>query len=176
MKKLLTTTIVAAMITSLGAAWAQTSQSHDVEVRIPNVLMIRLTAGTGNAAVSSPTAVVFDLLGLGAADFEPVSVHSPTGTANWDNVRVFANGGGWRVTLATSTTTFDWSKVQITPSGGYYTVAPFTLATGEIFSHTARTGGWRSLGFGPAQFRLHLDGTEAAGNYSTTVTYTIATP
>ena len=178
MKKLLA--IVAATIASLGAASAQTEQGHPVEVRVPNVLIIRLVFGASNAAVASPSPVLFDLTTVA---LEPIRTYAPTNlaAANWNNVRVFANGGGWRVTVATSNNLFPWGRVRVTPSGGFYRVRAFTLPTlaqgsRTIFSHTARTGGWRSLGFGPARFRLRLTGTEAAGAYTTTVTYSIVNP
>jgi hypothetical protein len=178
MKKFLAIVIVTALVAGLGAALAQSSQSHEVQINIPNVLMIRLTSGASNAAVSSPTAVVFD---LSTVTFDPEDTYTPTNlsAANWDNVRVFANGGGWQVTVATNNDTFDWSKITVTPSGGDYTVNPFTLPVNDsvqIFTHGSRTNGWRSLGFGPAQFALALDGTEDAGTYTTTVTYTITNP
>ncbi|MBS3965669.1 MAG: hypothetical protein KGZ60_00190 [Truepera sp.] len=193
MKKLLTTTILVAMIASLGAAFAQQPHqaSHRVEVHIPSVLMIRITNGTDNAAVPSPDAVVFDLSSLAAADFEPADTYSPTNldpAPNWNDVRVFANGGGWRVTVATDVgshptgvPTFDWSKVRVEPSGDD-AIANFSLPAAGVSADIAggptatRTNGWLSLGFGPTDFRLHLDGTEEAGNYSATVTYTIAHP
>ncbi len=178
MKKFLATAIAIAMVYGLGTTFAQSSQSHDVEINIPNVLMLRLTSGNSNAAVNNPSAVVFDLTTVA---FEPEATYQPTNlaAANWDNVRVFANGGGWQVTVATDNDSFDWSKVTVTPSGGDFAVNPFTLPAGTsvpIFSSPSRTNGWRSLGFGPAQFELALDGSEEAGTYSTTVTYTIALP
>ena len=184
MKKFLVTTIVFGMIVSLGAALAQSqsSQSHLVEVRIPRVVMIRLTLGPSTAAVTNPSAVVFDLSALTAATFEPAFNYRPisVGEANWDDVKVFANVAGWRVSVATNNAAFDWRKVHVTPRPGPFAAFPFTLpavgASTPIFIGTERTRGWRSLGFGPGQFWLSLDGTEAAGTYRTTVTYTITNP
>lgn len=178
MKKFFAVSVVTVMIMSLGTTLAQSFQQHEVEVRLPNVLIIRLTAGNSVSGVTNPTAVAFDFTTT-AATFEPIGTYEPTNTANWDDVRVFANGGGWQVTVATDNDEFDWSKLAVTPHGGDYSLSAFNLPVNssvQIFNHNSRTSGWRSLGFGPAQFSLTLDGTEVAGTYSTIVTYTIANP
>jgi hypothetical protein len=180
MNKLLAT-IVSGMLLGVGAAFAQTSQSHPVEVRIPGVMMIRLTSGTSNDPVRLPTPVQFDLT---TVPFEPIRTYSPTNlaAANWNNVRVFVNRAGtWRVTVATDNNLFPWGRVRVIPSGGFYRVRAFNLplpaqSPRTILTGAGPTGGWRSLGFGPARFRLRLTGTEAAGTFSTTVTYAIVSP
>lgn len=180
MKKSIVISIVAALLFGLGSAFAQDSQDtgHDVSVTIPSLLMIRLTSGTDLGAVASPDAVVFS---WDAADFEPVGTFAPTNTANWDTVRVFANGQGWSLSVATTATAgFDWSNVRVTPQDvDGVTIAAFDLPDGdseELIGAQARTTGWRDLGFGPAQFELTLSGSEEPNTYVTTVTYTIANP
>jgi len=181
MKKLLTTTIVAALIASLGAAFAQPSQSHDVTINIPPVMMIRIVNTPSNAAVSNPAPVVFNLSSLDATSFNPEGTFTHpalTGVGAWNDVRVLVNQTvNWHVTVATTNNEFPWDRVHVTPVTNS-SVAAFSLPTlsggqRSIVSGATRTNGWRSLGFGPAQFELRLDGTEVAGTFTTTVTYTI---
>jgi hypothetical protein len=182
MKKLVVISIVTTMLLGLGTVFGQASATaeHDVSVTIPSLLMIRLTLDSNVEAVANPDAVVFS---WDAAGFEPVGTFEPTNldTANWDTVRVFANGDGWSLSVATAATAgFDWSNVRVTPqevSG--VTLAAFDLPDGAsiaLISGQDRTNGWRDLGFGPAQFALTLDGSEEPDTYTTTVTYTVSNP
>jgi hypothetical protein len=188
MKKLLATAIVAALIASLGAAFAQTSQQHQVEVRIPEVMMIRIVNAPSNAAVTDPAPVVFNLLGLNASNFEPEgaqTVTSSLGTTGsvWNQVRVFVNSvRSWSVNVSVENVeqpanqpAFDWTNVSVLgydlPAAGAST--PTTIFT----SGTARrTTGWENIGITPTSFSLRLDGTEAAGTYRANITYTISNP
>ena len=185
MKKLVLISIVAALLLGASAGFAQPTNSpqsagHDVSVTIPNLLMIRLTLGSDLAAVEDPTSVAFS---WDAAGFEPVGTFGPTNlaSANWDAVRVFANGTGWSFAVETEATLgFDWSSVTVTPQAvDGVTMASFALPDGgeaELLTAQAPTSGWRDLGFGPAQFSLALDGSEEPETYTTTVTYSIANP
>jgi hypothetical protein len=182
MKKTAATMFITLLLVGFGGAMAQSSQSHQVQVALPNVLMIRLTMGDATAAITSPSAVIFDLSGLSAAAFDPEGTYPPTNvaTSNWDDVQVLANAGGtWTVSMATNNGLFDWSKITVTPVVGGLVTAAFDLPSNgseELHDGTGSTNGWSSLGFGPDNFRLALDGSETAGGYSTTVTYSIATP
>lgn len=188
MKKLLAAIIVCGMTASLSAAFASApaSASHDVEVRIPAVMMIRFAHGKTFLTVPA-SPVVFN---LPAATFEPIARYPPTDPhlANWNEIFVLVNSTrNWRVTVATTAVgpAFDWSKIRVTPaSRGDWSFVPsaFNLpAAGTpavtILSHHNRdTAGWRRLGIGPAEYALHLDGTELAGTYTATVTYSIVSP
>ena len=169
MKKVLVLLVVAVLGSSLG--FAQSSQSHDVNVKIPSVLRIRITSGASNAPVTAPSAVVFDFV-ANPTLFEVGTPLASTNAApaNWDGIKVFSNGQAWRVEVATTTTgAFDWSKVSVLALDG----SPlFNLGSGEIATGGI-TSGWMSLGFGPSDFRITFDGSEDAGTYDTTVTYNI---
>ena len=190
MRKLLIIAIVAAMIASLGAAFAQAvtdRASHEVWVNIPGVAMIRLTSGASNAAVTANTAVNFSLnpaqVGIGATPIAPIAPYpSPTRWA-WDNVMVYANRSStWNVTLGVvqsegAPAAFAWSSVTVPviASGGL--ASPFNLGIASTtFIAASNVSGWSSLGFGQGDFRLTLAGTELAGLYTATVTYTLTSP
>jgi len=198
MKKLVAISIVAAMLLASGAAFAQSSQQHDVTVRIPEALMIRITGGSGNAAATDP-AVTFDYLsGTGyfaAVETEAGGWLAPTETPNFVDVRVFANRGGWSVAVSAVDFTFvptdgsseefsalPLSRIRVTPVTAGSNVnlvlddGSFNLASGTIANGTNATQGWQSLGFGGNNYEFFVDGTEEAGTYTTQVTYAISAP
>lgn len=170
--------LAAAAVLSSGFSLAQSDQSHDVNIKIPDVLRIRLTSGASNAAVANPTPVEFDFVANQAifdvGDYGPTN----TGSFNWDDVKVFSNDAdGWEVRVATvnnSADVFDWSKVTVRHGGANANVtADFDIAGGSIADNNAKTGGWESLGFGPNDYTISFDGSEDAGDYNGTVTYDI---
>jgi hypothetical protein len=179
MKKLVASLIATGMLVGMGFVLGQTTQDHDVVITLPELVMIRLVDSTNLLAplapVTSPDAVEFDLDAEYDADsFDPTGTYGPTNLSfNWDDVLVFSNGGGWEVTIDLTFSTslngsplFNWAKVSVP--------GMFDLVIGdEVGSGASSTGGWRSLGFGPNDFSLALDGTEVPDTYSVTVTYTI---
>ncbi len=182
MKKLVVVSIVAGLLLSSGAVLGQgvtDDASHNVRVVIPEVVMIRLTNGTSNDAVTENTDVTFDLSSFTADDL--VGTHVPSDVSAWDDVKVFVNRNvTWTVKVEVSQTagpedeTFLWNKISVTPSAAGL-ADPFTLTDGtEIASRDER--GWQSLGFGPADFELDLDGTEVVGDYTASVTYVLTAP
>lgn len=159
-----------------GTAFAQTTQSHDVTVTIPSYLKIRMVDGAG-ALVSAPDAIAFDYgAAANAGSFTPGTPLPRTSTNNWADVEVASNDGGWKVNVSTTTTSgFDWSKVIVNNGGS----VNFDLTSTADIATGTTTAGWTSLGFGPANFSITFDGTEAATTtaYQDTVTYSItATP
>ena len=163
--------LAATAVLSTSAAFAQDTQSHDVNVKVPNVLRIRLTEASSNAAVTSPDPVEFDFV-ANEAMFDVGSFGPTNASFNWADVKVFSNNGtGWAVDVSTDNVSFDWGKVSVTATGA--NAANFTLADATVASNTGKTGGWESLGFGPDDFSITFDGSEDAGTYSTTVTYDI---
>ncbi len=168
--------LAAAAVLSTSVAFAQEQQSHEVEIKIPDVLGIRLTNGNSNDAVAEPTAVSFILndgqLSFDGGTFNP----SNLGEGNWDDVKVFSNQSGFDVKVGVANgLSFDWTKVSVAADG---LASPFTLGAlnPNIITSAAKTNAWTSLGFGPDDFKLTLDGSEDAGDYSTEVTYTISLP
>ena len=185
-KKLVITSMVASLLLAAGAAFGQTvtaATSHDVSIAIPEVVMIRLTNGTSNGAVTSNLDIGFEIteedlvdLTVGVDEsFEPTSVN------DWDDVRVFSNRAStWTVTLGVEpdedSASFAWERVQVSPTGSGLRTTPFDLGSSSSPLVTSALRGWRSLGFGPENFALMLDGDVTEGDYSATVTYTLSAP
>ena len=182
MKKLVLISIVAALLLGSGAVFGQevtVDASHDVRVVIPEVVMIRLTNGASNDAVTDDTEVTFDLSSFTADDL--VGTHEPDNVSAWDDVKVFVNRNvTWTVQVEVSQTAgpvdeiFLWDKISVTPSEAGL-ADPFTLSDGTEIASSAERG-WQSLGFGQADFALELDGTEVVGDYTASVTYVLTAP
>lgn len=176
MKKLVIISIVAALLFTTGAVSAQSSQQHEVSVRLPNVLMIRIIdTANGNSPIESPSPVLFDFSGQDAATFDPSGTLDPTSTShNWNDIVVLANGGGWTVYVSTDNDDFEWDKVSFTHNDGVFTLP--VDDTASLVTSGSRTNGWQSLGISPTSFSLVLDATEEAGDFTTTVTYSFTNP
>jgi hypothetical protein len=180
MKKVILTALASLLMLTFGATFAQATAAHDVTVTIPEVVMLRFTSGASNAAVTSNQDVVFDL--TDEFDDGLAGTYGMTNTPGWDDLRVFVNrASSWSVTMGLSDivvpvgAAWDWSEIVVTPSGSGLATNAFGLDdSGIVTAATAR--GWSSLGFGPQDFDLTLDGTEVAGTYSATVTYTLTAP
>jgi hypothetical protein len=184
----------------LASSFALAQQaSHDVLVRIPNVLMLRITDGNGNNAASNP-GVTFDFVSDPDTYISAVNSGdgelSPTSISNFSDVIVFSNRASWTVNvqasaisasqlsgLNTGLSGMSLAKIGVAPS----TFTPTAFVTSRAESWTlsenataiaqgTRTQGWRSLGFSGSDYRLTVDGSEDPGQYATTVTYTIAAP
>ncbi len=187
MKKLVVISIVALALTALSTAAAQVasgqgsedaSVSHELQITIPSLLMIRFTAdlGSTDALQAAPELVAFVWT---TENFEPVGTFPPTNDPNWGDIKVFANGG-WDldVTVENASSDFDWSKITVVDGAG---AVRFTLPTDaggstSVLEGQARTNGWRSLGIAPEDYRLTLDGLEVVGTYDALVVYTISNP
>ena len=193
-KQLLVIALVTGLLLALGAGFAQPfsdNASHSVTIQIPDVLFLRITNGTDNAAVTG-AIVNFDFASNPDAIIEYLDhvaegggwIESTDDDAAFDDVIVFSNRAGWRVTVqatAFATAGFSLANVRVTPDGTNETSATvledWTLAaTQNIATGGLRTEGWESLGFSADAYEINLDGTELPGDYTTTVTYTIAQP
>ena len=180
-KQLLVIALITGLLVGLGTTAAQ-AVDHELEIVIPAVLQIRFVDAGGLPLTEEPNAVVFlpspEAIAAGTTGYAPVSV-----TLNWADIEVFANSrtDGFEITVETDNAAFEWDKVQVTPDGGDIGIAPFPLPVNDerqLFESTVTPDStnnlWRSLGIGPDSYWLTLNGMEAEGDYSTTVTYTIA--
>jgi len=199
MKKLLVTALAIGLVLTLGVGFANApSASHEVDIRIPNVLFLRITNGTTNARLDGTTInfnftadadAINDYLDHISAITDPDDawIGSTDGTPAFGDVIVFSNrNNAWRVTVeatAFAAAGFGLDRVRVTPSRPNLSTSTaagtsWTLSTAaeNIFTAGGRTQGWKSLGFSATDYEIRLDGTELSGDYLTTVTYTILQP
>jgi hypothetical protein len=174
MKKFLVSSIIGGLL--LGASvFAQElgdSASHELEIVIPEVLMIRIDAsGASNVVFDYGTEfdAYFELLEDGST-----GALAPT-ASSFENVSVFANYENWGVTVKAAGDELVNQRVTVQPAAGsnYLTVKEFKL-NGDLIATGNQTQGWRPLGIAGADYRLFVDGTETPGTYKATITYSIA--
>ena len=197
MKKFLTAALTTGLILALGAGFAnQSSASHGVDIRIPNVLFLRITNGTNNERLDG-TTVNFNFTADAAAtnayldhvtavdDGADPWIGSTDAAPAFGDVVVFSNrNNAWNVSVEATNTAFGLDNIRVTPdpalntSGAEPVDTSWTLSTAavDIFTDGDQTQGWQSLGFSAADYEIRLDGTELHGDYFTTVTYTIYQP
>jgi hypothetical protein len=186
-----------------GFGFAQ-SDTHDVTVRIPSVLQVRITNGTSTAASAAP-AVTFDYQ-TNAADVTTYlnTVNAgggdlpPTLVTDFGNVLVFSNRvGTWNLGVSALNLTYSnnlgltpaptgvgvaLADLKVTPAGtqdaSVATRSPsYTLSnTSAVVATGTRTTGWASVGIRGQDYALTVNGNEDPGQYVTTVTYTITMP
>lgn len=167
------------------AATNQPSASHEVTINIPNVLMLRLV--DGNAPVADPFVTFdfvtdfetyLDIVDDGGGELEPTD-------SNFTDIIVFSNRENWQVDVEATDFTdpgLALNRISVIPSGSlgnniWWRANNFVLSTNATeIANGPRTQGWRSLGISGSDYRLAVDGTEAPGTYTTTVTYTISAP
>lgn len=190
---------VLSLLAAASFAAAQTD-SHDVTVRIPSVLQVRITDGTSTAASAAP-AIMFDYQAAANINTYLNTVNvgggnlAPTAVTDFGNILVFSNRSGtWNVNVSASALTFTnnlgvtgatgagvaLADMVVTPSGALGSgvssrSANYNLAGGLVASGT-RTTGWSGLGISGNDYALVVNGDEDPGQYVTVVTYTIVAP
>ena len=197
MKKVFGSLITAGLLVA-GGAFAQTD-SHDVNIKLPNVLQLRITDGTGNNA-SGNAAIEFDYqtaaanvdtylntVNAGGGDLDPTSV------TGFGDVVVFANRASWNVEVSSTALAFNdnlglgtgvsgagvaLTDVRVAPTGtpgaGVSSVTPTWDLSGSTVASGVKTSGWSSLGFDGDDYVFAVNGDEDPGEYTTVVTYTIS--
>ncbi len=186
MKRIAVTALASLALLSFGAAFAQISDSHDLDITIPQLLMLQIVDAAGDV-VAAPS-VAFNITPaqyLTVAEGPTATTFIPT-SSNFTDVRVLTNNAAWSVAMSASALGFtpvvtgsaaaglDLGDIHVV-DGSDATI--FVLdTTNDIASGSAATTGWQSLGFGGSSFRLDLDGDEEPGDYSWTITYTVSAP
>ena len=185
---------------ALGAAQAQ-SAGHDVRVRVPNYIGLKIVDDAGNiglgAAVrfdfeSDPDAYLDAILGDGEV--------RPTEVASFADVQVAVRGGSWRVWVRAQPLAYDGpgsgaglriadlvvrrgmasgltpDAITIRPGGSILGTWSLTTSWQRIVNDNQSTHGWRSLGFNGLDYVLLVQGDEDPGRYATVVTYLLTNP
>jgi len=182
------------------AGWASGQGVHDVTVRIPDVIGIRIV-GSGDG----PRTVVFDYADDATAYVAAVLGDGrlfPTDVRRFSGVEVNSTRRGrWSVQVVATPVAYagpgsgdglalgDVRVVRGSRSGlaqdaitwqgnaGWYW-ADWQLSTTAqaIASRTGATRGWRSLGFNGLDYEIAVQGDEDPGSYTTTVTYLLTSP
>ncbi|MCA1789577.1 MAG: hypothetical protein LC667_06910 [Thioalkalivibrio sp.] len=174
MKKFLVSTLATFVLVSFGSVFAQQiSDNHQLEVTIPDVLMIRVVTSDNTAAT-----VQFDYANELYEDNYFAALEAdgawlpPTG-GNITDVEVLAIGGPWTVDV----TTGDFAlaglareDVRVTPTAGF---SAFFLNDADDVASGSAGGGWTPLGISFDEYALWVDGDEGAGSDEITVTYSI---
>jgi hypothetical protein len=176
MKKFLVSSFIGALLFGAGA-FAQDlggSASHELEIVIPEVLMIRIdAAGASNVVFDYGTSfeAYFELLEDGSD-----GQLAPT-ERSFENVSVFANYEAWLVTVEADGDALVSERVSVRPAAPsrYMSVERFGL-NGDTIARGSQTQGWRPLGIAGSDYLLAVDGTETPGTYTATITYSISTP
>jgi len=182
------------------AGWVSGQGVHDVTVRIPDMIAIRIV-GSGDG----PRAVVFDyeddvtayvaaVLGDGrlfptdVRRFSDVEVNS-TRRGRW-SVQVVATPlayagpgsgdglalGDVRVVRGSRSGLAQDAIASQGNAGWYWADWQLSTTTQAIASRTGATRGWRSLGFNGLDYEVAVRGDEDPGSYTTTVTYLLTSP
>lgn len=180
MKKFLVSSIIGALLLTAGQAFAVVAvpsddASHELEIVIPEVLMIRIDA-------SGDSAVVFDYGNDFDQYFELLEDGSSGSLAptqqSFENISVFANYDAWTVSVAANGDALVSDRVSVHPSAGSAFLNGITSfgLDGSTIAQGQQTQGWRPLGISGSDYRLFVDGTETPGQYTATITYSITAP
>ncbi len=187
---------------TLGTLGYTQTDTHDVTIKIPNVLRVRITDTGTNSEAASP-AVMFDYQASGNIDAYITAVTNstplaPTTVTTFGDLKVFANRGTWTLSVSASAFTFSnnlslptpiptgtglaLSDIKVTPTGTQDATVTSRNANWTLSTTSAdivkgnKTKGWASVGIQGSDYALTVDGDEDPGQYVTTVTYTIAAP
>jgi hypothetical protein len=203
MKRHLLRLAALAALSVTGLGFAQTD-SHNVTVRIPSVLQVRITDGASNAASAAPavefdfqdsanTGIYFDAVAAGG------DLVAPTDVVDFGDIKVFSNRNGtWNLSVVASALnytnnlglnpvpvpgiTLSLTDIMVEPSSPEDSsvtdrAEDFSLSTSsQVVAQGTRTTGWASVGISGEDYALNVDGDEDPGQYVTTVTYTITMP
>lgn len=182
------------------AAFAQ-GVPHDIQVRIPNYIGLKIVDEAGDIALGA--AVVFDYENAPeayVAAIEGSGRLSPTNTVDFADVQVAVRGGSWRVFVGAFPLTYagehagagiqladirvergavsGLTPTAITHRPGGSMSAGWNMSNSwrRIARDAGSTGGWRSLGFNGLDYILTVQGDEDPGRYTTVVFYLLTNP
>lgn len=175
-----------------GVAVAQTEAHHDIRIRIPNYVGIKIIDASGN--LTGAAGVTFDYTTDPSTYFTAAEQNDelpPTSVSAFEDVQVFKTRGWWSVYVRATNLSFDgvpqgWSRgldvddIRVR-RGSASGLSPGVAGVEngwrlesyyQRIAHSRQgTGGWQSLGFNGEDYLLSVNGDEDPGTYITQVTY-----
>jgi hypothetical protein len=194
-------TILALLL--VATAFAQTSDTHQVQVRIPNYIGLKIVDSAGNINVYPNASVTFDYAANATAYMAAAlgtQTLPPTQVTKFADVQVAVRGGAsWSIRVkATSfvftgtgpASGFNLADIQVNRGAvsglvtdpsllrGATKLTTWSLSTTSqtIFQTNGATMGWDSLGFNGQDYVIKVQGDEQPGQYVTVVTYELTFP
>jgi hypothetical protein len=187
----------------VATAFAQTSDNHQVQVRIPNYIGLKIVDSIGNINVSPAPSVTFDYVANANAYMAAVlgtQTLPPTQVDRFADVQVAVRGGAsWSIRVRATpfvftgtgpASGFNLADIRVNRGAvsglvadpsllrGATKLTTWTLATTNttIFQSNGATIGWDSLGFNGQDYVIKVQGDEQPGQYVTVVTYELTFP
>jgi hypothetical protein len=194
-------TILFLLLTS--ATFAQVTDTHQVTVRIPNYIGLKIVDSAGNINVYPNASVTFDYAASPATYMSAVlgtQVLPPTQVSNFADVQVAVRGGAsWSIRVRATpfvftgtgaASGFNLADIRVNRGAvsgliadpsllrGPIQLTTWSLATTNrtIFRTNGATVGWDSLGFNGQDYDIRVQGDEQPGQYVTVVTYELTFP
>ena len=192
--------LVLLVLTSLGLAQ---SDNHQVTVRIPNYIGLKIVDALGNINVYPNASVTFDYASNPTAYMAAAlgtQTLPPTLVTKFTDVQVAVRGGAsWSIRVNATPFTFtgtgtpagftlaDIRVIRGAVSGltadpsllrGPIQLSNWSLSTAwqTVFRSNGATIGWDSLGFNGQDYIIRVQGDEQPGQYVTMVTYELVFP
>jgi hypothetical protein len=194
-------TLLGLLLVAVG--FAQTSDNHQVQVRIPNYIGLKIVDSAGNINVYPNASVTFDYVANANAYMTAVlgtQTLPPTQVTKFADVQVAVRGGAsWSIRVKATpfvftgtgpASGFNLADIQVRrgavsgliadPSllrgGTQLTTWSLSTTSQTIFQTNGATIGWDSLGFNGQDYVIKVQGDEQPGQYVTVVTYELTFP
>ncbi|MGL4611183.1 MAG: hypothetical protein ACRCYY_16150 [Trueperaceae bacterium] len=201
MKHLLTILLTLYVLSAVSLA--QTTDTHQLRVRIPNYIGLKIVDSAGNISISPRASIIFDYAANPNAYMTAIfstQTLPPTQVDRFADIQVAVRGGAsWSIRVRatplvyTGTATaggFALGDIRVNRGAvsglvtdasllrGAVKLTTWGLATTNttIFRTNGATQGWDSLGFNGRDYVIRVQGDERPGQYTTVVTYELTFP
>lgn len=191
--------LITVLLSIAGLAFSQSSDSHHVEVRIPNYIGLKIVNSAGKIGYNA--SVDFDYTIDPSAYFSAVAsgdVLEPTSVTEFADLEVVVRGGFWYVLTISTPLSYTGTETGVGLALGDIRVNPGSAS--GLSADAIRLGGqrragwnlrsnwqwvaydygstlgWKSLGFNGTDYILNANGDEEPGEYATIVTYRLFNP
>jgi hypothetical protein len=196
-------TLLFLLLTTVALAQVSDTDTHQLRVRIPNYIGLKIVDSVGNINVSPSASVTFDYAANPNAYMAAVlgtQILPPTQIDRFADVQVAVRGGAsWSIRVRATpfvftgtgvASGFNLSDIRVNRGAvsglvtdasllrGGTRLSTWTLGTTNttIFQTNGATMGWDSLGFNGQDYVINVQGDENPGQYVTIVTYELTFP